>query len=146
VNANIDAMAPEINSMRTQVKQSITSHGAVLSDFLAEHHGQILIANGLPDPINGLYEPPRNRNINKVVARYEPDTDKLYVARKALRDYCVARQVSYSSLMAVTGGKETTKRLTQGTGAAATISNVLAFYGSVVGVDTESLTGASEVA
>lgn len=143
LHANIEAMIPELSTMRAQVKQSITSHDAVLADFLAENHGAILIANGNPDAF-GMFEPPRNRNINRVIARFEPDTDKLYVARKALRDYCVTRQVSYSSMIALTGGRETTKRMTQGTGAAATTSNVVMFVASIAGVNPAALVGESD--
>lgn len=134
LHKNIDAMITEIGLMRVQVKQSITTHDAVLSDFLNENHGQVLVVNGMPDA-NGLFEPPRNKNISRVIARYEPDSDKLYVARKALRDYCVSRQVSYSSLLAITNGKETSKVLTQGTGVASPKTNVVVFIADVAGID-----------
>jgi hypothetical protein len=134
INGNIEAMVGYINQMRTEVDQSITKFDALIADFLVEHHSFILVVDSLPD-INGLFASARNKNINKIVARYEPDTGKLYVAAKAMRDYCVTRQFSFNSLLTLSGGALVHKRLSTGTGVIAGVTRAIEFDTNTVGID-----------
>lgn len=134
ISSNIDAMVKHIERMRQDVKQSITTYDALIAEFLTENHSYILVIDGLPDA-NGLYAPAKNRVINKIIARYEPDTGKLYIASKALRDYCVDRQFSFSSLLSLSGGKLETRRLSTGAGVVAATTRVVEFDTHAAGID-----------
>jgi len=136
ITHNIDVMIGNIDKMRTDVAQSITQFDALLADFLVENHSSILVVDALPDA-NGLFALPKNRNINKVVARYEPDTGKLYIVAKSMRDYCVERQFSFSSLMMLSKAKQVSKRLTMGTGVAAGSTRSIEFDTNSVGLDMD---------
>jgi len=120
--------------MRDEIKESITLYDALLADFLTEHHNSILVIDGLPD-INGLKAPPKNRTSGAVVARYEPDTNKLYISSTSIREYCARKQFTFNSLKQLSGAITTTCRLTAGTGVAAAPSSVLLFDTKAVGLD-----------
>jgi hypothetical protein len=134
IQANIDEMVKQITRMRGEVEQSITHFDALISDFLVENHSYILVVDGLPDA-NGLMAPPRNRSINKILARYEPDTGKLYVASKALRDYCVQRQFSFNSLITISGAKLGNRRLAAGSGVVSGNTRTVEFDTTSVNID-----------
>jgi hypothetical protein len=134
IQDNIEAMVKQIGRMRGEVEQSITHFDALISDFLVENHSYILVVDGLPDA-NGLMSPPRNRSINKIVARYEPDTGKLFVASKALRDYCVNRQFSFNSLISISGAKLGNRRLAAGSGVVSGNTRTVEFDTNAVNID-----------
>jgi hypothetical protein len=134
ITENIEAMAKQIDRMRGEVAQSVTHYDALLADFLVENHSYILVVDGLPDA-NGLYSAPRNRSITKIVARYEPDTGKLFIAAKALRDYCVTRQFSFNSLLSLANTQVASKRLSAGAGVASGVTRVVEFDTNQVGID-----------
>lgn len=134
IQDNIEAMVKQISRMRGEVEQSITHFDALISDFLVENHSYILVVDGLPDA-NGLMSPPRNRSINKIVARYEPDTGKLFVASKALRDYCVNRQFSFNSLISISGAKLGNRRLAAGSGVVSGNTRTVEFDTNAVNID-----------
>lgn len=134
IQENIEAMVKHIDRMRGEVEQSVTHFDALIADFLVENHSYILVVDGLLDA-NGLQAPPRNRNINKIVARYEPDTGKLYVAAKALRDYCVQRQFSFNSLISLSNAALGNKRLSAGSGVVAGNTRTVEFDTNLVNID-----------
>ena len=134
IQENIEAMVKQIDRMRGEVEQSVTHFDALIADFLVENHSYILVVDGLLDA-NGLQSPPRNRSINKIVARYEPDTGKLYVAAKALRDYCVQRQFSFNSLVSLSNAGLGNKRLSAGSGVVAGNTRTVEFDTNLVNID-----------
>jgi hypothetical protein len=75
---------------------------ASIGVFLAEHHGSILRVNSNEDRRrvhgNGLDElavvkAERDPNV-KLVARYEPDTKKLYIVKSVLTTWCIKQQIN----------------------------------------------------
>lgn len=134
ISDNIDFMITRIDQMRNSVKANITKHDGILADFLVENHSSVLIIDGLPD-VNGLQAPPRNRSINKIIARYEPDTGKLFISAKEMREYCTRRQFSFDSFKMMTGARTTTRRLSAGSGVVAGPVGVLQFDTKVNGID-----------
>lgn len=138
LNNNIRHMQVVMEDMRNQVKQSVVQFDGIIADFLAEHHSSILVIDGKPD-INGLYPPPKNRVINRIEARYEPDTERLYILSTVLRNYCANRQFSYNSLMKLTGGVHTIKRITSGSGVVAPAARVVEFDTKAAGLDMSGL-------
>lgn len=139
IEQNIEAMVSRIIVMRVEVIEGITTHEALVSDYLAEFHSTVLVINGLPDK-NGLMSAPMNKNISRITARYEPDTNKLWVSAKNLRDYCVKRQCSYQSVRTTVGAKLTTKRLSSGSGVVAGPINALEIDVTAAGLDMSVLT------
>lgn len=134
INNNIDFMTMKIKELRYNVKESITKHDAFLADFLTENHSNILIIDAKPDA-NGLLATPKNRNINKILARYEPDTQKLFISASSIKDYCTKKQFSYQSLVQLTGAKSATKRMAGGTGVVAAPVRVLEFDTGAMNLD-----------
>lgn len=134
ITENVEAMVKHVERMRRDVQQSITTYDAIIAEFLTENHSSILVIDGLPDA-NGLFAPAKNRVINKIVARYEPDTGKLYIASKSLREYCVMRQFSFASLMALSGGKLETRRMSSGAGVVAATTRVVEFDTAAANID-----------
>ena len=134
IQPNIDAMVKQIDRMRGEVEQSITHFDALISDFLVENHSSILVVDGLPD-VNGLMSQPRNRNINRIVARYEPDTGKLFISAKTMRDYCVSRQFSFNSLTSISGAKLGNKRIAAGSGVVSGNTRTVEFDTNTVNID-----------
>ena len=134
INANVIYMVRKIKELRLNVKESITKHDAFLADFLTENHSNILIIDAKPDA-NGLLSTPKNRNINKIMARYEPDTEKLFISSSAIKDYCTKKQFSYQSLVQLTGAKSNTKRMAVGTGVVSAPVRVLEFDTGALGLD-----------
>jgi len=126
INHNIDYMTMKIKELRYNVKENITKHDAFLADFLTENHSNILVIDAKPDA-NGLLSTPKNRTINKIIARYEPDTEKLYISVSVIKDYCTKKQFSYQSLVQLTNAKSATKRMAGGTGVVAAPVRVLEF-------------------
>lgn len=127
-------MVDKIKDMRGEVVESVTQHDSMLGEFMVANHMYVLVINGMPDA-HGLVSPPVNRNINKIMARYEPDTGKLYIVTKDLRDYCVKRQFSYNSLVNLSGGKPDIRRIAAGTGVVAGPIRVIAFNTKAAGLD-----------
>jgi hypothetical protein len=134
IDSNIEAMVKHVTRMRGDVEQSVTHFDALISDFLVENHSYILVVDGLPDS-NGLQAMPRNRSINKIVARYEPDTGKLFIAAKQLRDYCVQRQFSFNSLVSLANATLGPKRLSAGSGVVAGNTRSVEFDTNTVNID-----------
>ena len=134
INQNISYMIMKIKELRYNVKESITKHDAFLADFLTENHSNILVIDAKPDA-NGLLATPKNRNINKIIARYEPDTEKLYISVSVIKDYCTKKQFSYQSLIQLTGAKSATKRMAGGTGVVAAPVRVLEFDTGAMNLD-----------
>lgn len=140
----LEFMKNKIDRMRWEVSTSITGHDSLLSEFLTANHSYVLVVNGLPDS-NGLMAPPVNKNINKIVARYEPDTGKLYIAVGDLRKYCVQRQFSYNSLVNLSSGEATNKRISAGAGVVSGAVRVLVFDTKSAGLDMSMWHDAGEV-
>lgn len=130
----MDHMVDMLEQMRHSVQESVTQFDSLLSEFLIDHHNFILVVDGLPDK-NGLMPIARNKNINRIIARYEPDTGKLFVVQKDIRKYCAERQFSFNSLIKLTGGVQTKQRLSTGTGVVGGPVHVVRFDTNAVGLD-----------
>lgn len=100
---------------------------SIITDYMSENYGSFLrIDSGIDlrkgdDPLMDATEvlnPDRDAGA-KLVGRYEPDTNKVYLLRKPLRDWMTDRQLNYSATigdaMKELNGKVMKKRLTAGT-------------------------------
>lgn len=132
---NIEVMAKRMGMMRVEVQGCVTDHKDLLSDFLTENHGDILVINDNPDSM-GFQSPPQNRNINRIMGRYEPDTGKLFISSNTLRAYCAKRQFTLNSLLLLTNGVTIpNKRLASGTGVVSGGCRAIMFDTHAIGMD-----------
>jgi len=59
----------------------------------------------------------------------------LYLCANPLRDYCVKKQFSFSSMRSLSGGRLETKRLASGTGLVAGAVRVMSFDTKAAGLN-----------
>ena len=80
-----------ILSMRAEVKSEVVDAANLVGEFLMDHSNGILAVGEMINPRSGdnIYMPSRSA---KLVARFELDENKMYIAKKAFREYCVDRQ------------------------------------------------------
>ena len=118
-----------LNVLLPQNKNSSLSMDAsiydVMNDFFSEHFGNILQIKSTNDNRkvqgNGLdvHVAPDVIAKGKLVARYEPDTQKFYVMPKVLKSWCGDQQINYGDLVKQIKehceGKRTKVRLSKGT-------------------------------
>ena len=120
---------------RIEVANEALDYKGILGEFLSEHKGAILQINGNVDLRSGLAQAPIfNPNI-RVVGRYEPDRNTLYIVRTVFKEYCVRKQIPFNA--AVTKMQDGIKpkgsdkiRIMRGTGIDAPAVPVLIFEGS----------------
>ena len=111
----------ELKVMRYDIKAPTQAHSSIIGEFMNEHRGCTLVINGLADGRSGMEQLPIvEPKFNDLFIRIEPDTKKLYINSKQLRDYCTKQQVTLKeTLKSLTAdsvylGKEK-KRLSKGT-------------------------------
>jgi hypothetical protein len=71
----------------------------VLGDFINRNVNQFLVVNGEADIRTSLSPAPLLEPRGALVARYEPDTKKLYIQSSAFKEDCVKRQIGYSDVL-----------------------------------------------
>lgn len=76
---------------------------SALGDFINANVSNVLVVDGMADARTNLSSPPKLEPRGELYIRYEPDTQRMFIAVQALRKYCIDRQVNY---------KEFTKELT----------------------------------
>jgi len=90
--------AETLGALRTEVRSDGTGPLNRVGMFLNEHNNNMLIVNSTVDKRSGLIAAPIREPRGELMIRYEPDTKLLYIAAKALRDWCSDNQVSYKML------------------------------------------------
>jgi len=124
----------------------VTSHAShILGDFLNEHINGLLVVNNHVDRKSGLQSMPLREPRGELTARYEPDTQMLYISSKMFSKYCaehrISRRVTLKNLeeSGVFAGAQA-KRMSKGMGFNAPAMMVLAFRGeSLDSLDIEAL-------
>jgi len=84
-----------IRSLRNTTVPPIDADKEVLGDFLMRHIENILIVNDGVDRRSKMQEVPLLEPKRELMIRYEPDTQKVYIAVAAFRRYCVLRNIGY---------------------------------------------------
>jgi len=111
----------ELKAKRGEAAAEKMSFNSVLGEFLSENKGAILQINGKADARSGIEQAPIfNPNV-RIIGRYEPDTNRLYILQSAFKDYCVKRQIPYNSAVVVSGDgikfiEKKNMRIMKGTG------------------------------
>jgi hypothetical protein len=139
INWDIDKLfelaVSQAKSKRIEVSNSAIDFRGVLGEFLGENKGAILQINGNNDERSGLPNAPIMSPNLKIIGRYEPDTNRLFIVRTVFKEYCVNRQIPYNTALVELKCDAKTKgdgrvRLLRGTGIDAPAVPVLVFEGS----------------
>lgn len=105
-------------SNRTNIQQQLMDKTSIIGEFLASNFRNIL---SMPDTLDLSKPLPHFDTPNKVAARWAPDTKKLYISKRELRDFCVPKQIGVQEFIRQMSEKgeylgEQKKRMLAGTG------------------------------
>jgi hypothetical protein len=87
-----------VMGMRSEVTPPVSDISSIVGDFINRHLQNILVVNELADRRGGmakLQAAPILEPRGELIIRYEPDTKKMFIAAKALKEDCVERQINY---------------------------------------------------
>ena len=90
-----------IREKRGEASAEKMTNVGVLGEFLSENKGAVLQINGKSDLRSGIEQAPIYSPTVRIVARYEPDTQKLYILQSTFKEYCVKRQIPFNSAVMV---------------------------------------------
>lgn len=114
---------------RGAIKQQLIDKSSIIGEFLSANFRNILMLPDVADPNNPLkhFDAP-----NKIAARWAPDTKRLYISKRELKDFCVPKQISVQEFinnMTASGEYmgEAKKRMLAGTGLQASPIDVHVF-------------------
>jgi len=111
-----------VMGMRSEVTPPVSDISSIVGDFINRHLQNILVVNELADRRGGmakLQAAPILEPRGELIIRYEPDTKKMFIAAKALKEDCVERQINYKDTLRQLGAKgifqgKAVKRLSKG--------------------------------
>ena len=127
VKAVFDWLVAELRERKAFVDDVGSSVQETLSNYIAEHYNNVLMIDsnedlrGAGENDNGLDDLVRPEAVprGQLVARYEPDTNKLFLLPKPLKEWSADHQLNYTSLTNELrdklGAKRTKMRITKGT-------------------------------
>jgi hypothetical protein len=135
-----DWAVEEIKGMQTAVRPTFNDYATVVGEFLLKHNLNILVVNRFSTSKAGIAAVPLLLPRGALIVRYEPDTKKIFIVRQALRDFCVAKQITFSDLLSglnSTGAfiAETRTRLDVGTEISAPPVVALEFDADLLGIE-----------
>jgi len=113
-------MVVEFSKMRHEIKAPPTNQASTIGEFLNEFRGSILVINDAADKRSGMAQLPILEPKFDLLARIEPDTKKLFISAKHLRQFCTKNQITLKDVLntlAAEGIYEKTvkKRMAKGT-------------------------------
>lgn len=113
-------MVIEFSKMRHEIKAPPTNQASTIGEFLNEFRGSILVINDAADKRSGMAQLPIVEPKFDLLARIEPDTKKLFISAKHLRQFCTKNQITLKDVLntlAAEGIYEKTvkKRMAKGT-------------------------------
>lgn len=113
-------MVKEFSQMRKEIKPPSTNHASVIGEFLNEYRGSILVINDATDNRTGLSQLPIVEPKYDLLVRMEPDTKKLFISTKQLRQFCTKNQITLKDVLTALAAdgiyeKTVKKRMAKGT-------------------------------
>jgi hypothetical protein len=138
-----DWSVEEIKSMQGSVRLSFNDYATVVGEFLLKHNLNILVVNKYSTSKAGIAAAPLLMPRGALIVRYEPDTKKIFIVRQALKDYCAAKQITFTDLLSglnSTGAfiAEVRTRLDVGTEISAPPVVALEFDADLLGVEPDT--------
>jgi len=138
-----DWSVEEIKSMQGSVRLNFNDYATVVGEFLLKHNLNILVVNKYSTSKAGIAAAPLLLPRGALIVRYEPDTKKIFIVRQALKDYCAAKQITFTDLLSglnSTGAfiAEVRTRLDVGTEISAPPVVALEFDADLLGVEPDT--------
>lgn len=92
-------MLKEFSNMRQDIKPPATSHASVIGEYWNEHRRNTLVINDEVDKRTGVEMLPILEPQGELILRMEPDTLKLYIIAKKLRNWCSEHQITIKDVL-----------------------------------------------
>lgn len=92
-------MLKEFSQMRQDIKPPSSTHASIVGEFWNEHRRNTLIINAEVDKRTGVEMLPILEPMGELIIRMEPDTQKLYIIAKKLRNWCSAHQITIKDVL-----------------------------------------------
>jgi hypothetical protein len=127
---------------RMQSSMNLKSRDAVstLGEFINDHMANILIINENSTLRTGLPEAAIREPRSDLIVRIEPDTKRMYISARGMRDFCTRQQLTYKDVIKDLGDagiylQNVKKRLSKGTHIIATAVDALEIDLARAGMD-----------
>lgn len=92
-------MLKEFAKMREEIKPPASTHASVIGDFWNEFRRHTLVINGEVDKRTGVEMLPIMEPQGELILRMEPDTQKLFIVTKKLRNWCSEHQITLKDVL-----------------------------------------------
>ena len=88
-----------VDGMRGEVVAPVSDASAVIGDYIDRYIQNCLVVNDAVDRRNNMVELPKQEPKGELLIRYEPDTNKVFIASKPFKDHCVKYQINYKDTL-----------------------------------------------
>ena len=92
-------MLKEFAKMREEIKPPASTHASIIGEFWNEHRRNSLVINGEVDKRTGVEMLPIMEPQGELILRMEPDTQKLFIISKKLRNWCSEHQITLKDVL-----------------------------------------------
>lgn len=89
----------EFARMREEIKPPATMYASVIGEYWNEHRRNTLVINGEVDKRTGVELLPILEPQGELILRMEPDTQKLFIIAKKLRNWCSEHQITIKDVL-----------------------------------------------
>jgi hypothetical protein len=136
----LDEFSRMQSSMNVKGRDALST----LGEFINEHMANILIINENSSLRSGLPEAAIREPRSDLIVRIEPDTKRMYISARGMRDFCTRQQLTYKEVLKDLGDagiylNNVKKRLSKGTHITATAVEALEIDMDKAGMDPTSL-------
>lgn len=90
----------EFSSMKQEIKPPATNHASVIGEFWNENRLNTLVINDEVDKRTGVEMLPIVEPRGEVVIRVEPDTQRVFIVGRKLRNYCADNRITLKDVLA----------------------------------------------
>jgi len=152
IDTLVEVLVRLLKQRREETAESQIDLTQVLGEFISANKGAILQINGDSDARSGLPQAPIYNPTVRVVGRYEPDTNKLFIILAEFKQFCERRQIPFSAASQSSPdgmtylGRDNVRLLT-GTGVSASPVRCLIYSGQLAipqGEDDETTDSAAD--
>ena len=95
MKAIYDWLIKMLKEMREDTAPPPLPTTSALGDFINAHVNNVLVVDGMADARTNLVSLPKVEPRGELHIRYEPDTQRMFIAVQPFRKYCVERQLNY---------------------------------------------------
>jgi hypothetical protein len=88
-----------ISNLKDSVKSAKRDPGLTLGMFLNSHNRNLLVVDDGTDRRTGLTKAPLKEPFDKLLVRFEPDTNHVYIDSDYFQSWCTEKQIAYRSTL-----------------------------------------------